>query len=32
MDMGKNKISETVLTEREFIRQLNRLRSKLEEL
>lgn len=30
--MGKNKISETVLTEREFIRQLNRLRSKLEEL
>ena len=30
--MGKNKISETVLTEREFISQLNRLRSKLEEL
>ena len=27
--MGKNKITETVLTEREFIKQLNRLRSKL---
>lgn len=30
--IGKNKISETVLTEREFIKQLNRLRYKLEEL
>ena len=27
--MGKNKITETVLTEREFIGQLNRLRGKL---
>jgi hypothetical protein len=27
--MGKNKITETVLTEREFVGQLNRLRGKL---
>lgn len=27
--IGKNKITETVLTETEFIRQLNRLRDKL---
>lgn len=29
--MGKNKITETVLTEREFMKQLNRLRNKLED-